>query len=291
MIENKYYEYDELSAEEKYKLMETFIKFKLGRAHFNSVTILADYVKFENEPEPNGNGASVTIRRSDLQGPEHWAAGSSLTFKEDLNIHLNSTPDVYITPEAYDYVNACKGIYKCKSPNYGNNDLTLKLIELWFNYILPKYGDTYVWLVESNGNHDKEFKSLLRSVTAFVNSTSTKYSKLIDIYNSQANNLMDQIHSVTSQSSSSSNSNTNVSLQNDVPGTENLDGYNFDTSHTSLASKDTNSGSSSGSNTIASSTDTLYAIDKLNNVKQKLTDIYDEWSDEFHKILMGYKPY
>lgn len=289
MIVSKYYEYMDFTVEERTLIIKTFLKNIIGSHQFRYVENTDDYVKMADDAEFTEN--VITIRKSDIKGEE--IVGNvpiRLRCPDCLHIEFNSAR-TYIGYDAFDFVDACKTIYKARNPEYGNTDLTLKLIELYYNYILPKYGDTYVWLIEDDGNYEKEFKSLLNSITAFVNSTSIKYSKLIDVYNSNKDKLMDKLQSVTSQSSSSSNSNINVNLQNDVPGTENLNEYSFDESHTSMAYKDTNSGSSSGSSSVNYSTDTLYIMDKLQNVKDKLVDIYNVWSDEFHKILMGYKPY
>lgn len=298
MIVSKYYEFTDFEGTDQFNLGKTFMKGAIGTHGFFNYIITNDYIKMADDAEFTEN--VLTIRRSSLKDDTfengvyieaRMAIVLAVKAYDRIELKIAQSHQAKLYYGEPDFTDACKTIYKARNPEYGNTDLTLKLIELFYNYILPKYGDTYVWLIEDNDNYDKEFKSLLNSITAFVNSTSIKYSKLIDVYNSNKDKLMDKLQSVTSQSSSSSSSNTNINLQNDVPGTENLNEYSFDESHTSMAYKDTNSGSSSGSSSINYSTDTLYIMDKLQNVKDKLVDIYNVWSDEFHKILMGYKPY
>lgn len=290
-IESKYYEFGDLDTESKFNIYKNFIKGLIGTKTFAYCTFTSNYIKVADDVDYTEN--VLTIRTSDVKDLENW----ELSYGEYTNCRFTSDGyTIKIKPEgasgfAYieygnlDFTEASKVMYKARNLEYGNTDLTLKLIELYYNYILPKYGVNYIWLIEEDSNYDKQFKALIYKITNFVNSTYKYYSPLIDAYLVNESHLLDKIQTIVENEASSGGSGTSVSLQNDTPGELN-EGY--DATHTSFATKDTSSNSSSSSSTATYSKDVEPLIDKLNRIRTKYTDLYTEWADRFESILCGF---
>ena len=291
-IESKYYEFGDFKDTEQFNLGKTFMKGAIGTHGFFNYIITSDYIKMAEDSEFTEN--VLTIRRSSLKDD---------TFEN--GVYVNADRAIVLAVKAYDrielkidiskqaklyygepdFTDACKAIYKGRNPQYGNTDLTLKLIELYYNYILPKYGVNYIWLIEENSNYDKQFNALIYKITNFVNSTYKYYSPLIDAYLVNESHLLDKIQTIVENEASSEGSGTSISLQNDTPGELN-EGY--DPTHTSFASKETNSNTSGSSSTATYSKDVEPLIDKLNRIRTKYADLYTEWADRFESILCGF---
>lgn len=164
-----------------------------------------------------------------------------------------------------------------------------KLVTLWKNYIVPKYHD-YVWFttdreitpevfIELVSDKPKLAPNLAYKVASFINGSYEIYSKLIDAYNVSINDLTAKITSSTVVTNGSDTKN----VFNDTPQT-NEDEELFDDQYAT----NTNHSIASGSSNQTTQYDTNYLIDKLENVREKLVNLYDEWSDRFAEVLVGF---
>lgn len=292
-IESKYYEFDDLDTESKFNIYKNFIKGLIGTKTFAYCNFTQNYIKVADDAEYTQN--VLTIRTSDVKDLATW----ELSYGEYTNCKFTSNgykitikpreadshSSAYIEYGDLDFAETSKVMYKARDLEYGNTDLTLKLIELYYNYILPKYGVNYIWLIEENSNYDKQFNALIYKITNFVNSTYKYYSPLIDAYLVNESHLLDKIQTIVENEASSEGSGTSISLQNDTPGELN-EGY--DATHTSFASKETSSNTSGSSSTATYSKDVEPLIDKLNRIRTKYADLYAEWADRFESILCGF---
>ena len=122
-----------------------------------------------------------------------------------------------------------------------------------------------------------------------------RFSVLINAYKTIENTLLSRVITVTStegeseQGSTYSGQDSSLNLRNDTPQS----GGDFTTDpYVSEANKHT--GSASNTNTInnsLSSTSTVSAdmttpIERLNEVRQKLHNLYADWADEFARFVI-----
>lgn len=158
--------------------------------------------------------------------------------------------------------------------------------ELWYSYIHLKYSYNYNWLIEEDGDYNTKASELLAKIRLWLHTTEPVFKKLISLYKAEENNLMNSLETLVEQSSSTTGNGSNLSQENDTPRNLNS-GRVWDDSHTSFESKNTSENSSESEYTSKYKKDIMYVIDKLDNVRTKYVNIYEEWSNLFQKVLGG----
>lgn len=159
-------------------------------------------------------------------------------------------------------------------------------MQLWNAYIQQKFSYNYNWLITEDDNYNTKASELLTKIRYWLNSTEPVFKKLISLYQSEENNLMNSLETLVEQSSSTTGNGSNLSQENDTPRNLNS-GRVWDDSHTSFESKNTSENNSESEYTSKYKKDIMYVIDKLDNVRTKYVNIYEEWSNLFQKVLGG----
>lgn len=136
---------------------------------------------------------------------------------------------------------------------------------LFCNLICPAYKETYIGYVDcelTDEAKEAAFKKFRRNFLYVLNNSYEVYSKLIGIYESEKDKLMDDIKSETE------------SKYNDTP--QNVQGiYDWDTDdHLTSVTRNTSS------TQIASKIARIAEIDRL------LKDYYDEWAKQFGGLFI-----
>jgi len=287
-ITKKYYKLDDLEQAKIIQLFQTFLaNHNIGGSGFYVAEIEnSRYIGFykvnQNVPEEEPyfkvlasqfNGTGLALNRTH---PVTYGI---------FAIRVGTVTNAIEYDNCSNYSEIVKAL--AKLGNYEDEYKVLKLIELLYDYILPKYRYDYYWIIESDGNFNEKFSSLKYKIKNFVNDTFKYYNKIIDLYTSKENNLLDKLKSTNSQSSSTTTAGNSITLENATPGTENESEYIFDETHTNSASKNTNDGTSENTSEATFEREVEPIIDQLNRIREKFDDIYTEWSNRFGEVLCG----
>lgn len=141
-----------------------------------------------------------------------------------------------------------------------NLDYTLyydsKVNKLWNEYIVPNnYRQKIVGYLNED-ELEELYQMWISDLSTIITDTYTKYSKLIDYYQNNIDKLMDPLMSITEL--------------NDTPQ-EILD---IDDTESYVSTRQT------------TKTESQDRINRLNQLRYKLIDVYNEWSREFNKLFI-----
>lgn len=131
-------------------------------------------------------------------------------------------------------------------------------------------------------------------VKLFFNKTYPTYSTLIKLYGDNEANLMSSLKDdITREDSAESTSNDdNKHVESDTPVSDTIDKFAEGANdNLSFGSQDKNSNTATSTQTGTSSRtyDTSYTIDKLDKVRQKMTNLYARWYADFYKEFAAVK--
>ena len=181
-------------------------------------------------------------------------------------------------------------------------DLPEEVNKLITDYITP--GDPYIirirrpypaGLAELS---DTEIRDAVtkawNGVKLFFNKTYPVYKTLIKLYRDNEANLMASLKDdITREDSAESTSNDdNKHVESDTPVSSTIASFaNGANDNLSFGSQDknTNTATTTQSGTTTRTYDTSYTIDKLDKVRQKMTNLYVRWYAEFYKEFAAVK--
>lgn len=137
-------------------------------------------------------------------------------------------------------------------------------------------------------------KKTWNDVKLFFNKTYPVYKTLIKLYADNEANLMKSLQDdITREDSLESTSNDdNKHVESDTPISSTIDSFaNGANDNLSFGSQDKNSNTATSkqSGTTNRTYDTSYTIDKLDKVRQKMTNLYARWYAEFYKEFAAVK--
>lgn len=149
-------------------------------------------------------------------------------------------------------------------PNSEETDINIDT--LFFNYIYPRFYAFVIGYIDTENETEpnsqdirKDAQKWLGRVIAWLNSTKDTYAKLIELYETHSNKLMNKLSSET------------TSLFNDTP----QDGGDFTTDkHLTNVAK-----------TLISN-DAGTPMARLVEIRKHLENLYEAWSDEFRKFII-----
>ena len=184
---------------------------------------------------------------------------------------------------------------------------------MWADYLWPEFADASVlyvdelvdpWEVSDEEAPSKEevsevLQPMLPSMVRWLRESTERYSALISAYEGIKNKLMGKVETVsndqgqieTSSSSNTEGSDSRLELHNDTPqsgGDFTTDPYVSDARKTSGSNNSNNQSNSSSTNssTTTVSSDVTTPIERLNEVREKLHNLYADWAEEFAKFVI-----
>ena len=146
--------------------------------------------------------------------------------------------------------------------------------EIFFRRFWPTYAEACIGTLEGCHHHASETEEQnevyarwwkFDFIPLFVN-TWDKYTKLINLYEAKKNNLLDQVKS----------SSRSVNTFNDTPQSSADSDLWTDMDHIST----------SGKNQQEGATDSTTPIERLDEIRRKLEDIYSEWINELGRCFI-----
>jgi len=133
----------------------------------------------------------------------------------------------------------------------------------------------------------------------WLKESTERYSTLIAAYEGVKTNLMGKVQTIsndegeleTSSSSNNEGSESRLELHNDTPqsgGDFTTDPYVTDARKTTGSNSSENESNSSSTNSSITtvSSDVTTPIERLNEVRQKLRNLYADWSEEFAQFII-----
>ena len=170
------------------------------------------------------------------------------------------------------------------------------------DYLIPRYSEG---IVKITSQETPDYKSLKSKMSAWLNSTYPYYNKLITLYNSEENNLLNKLETISTDNRAvtKSGGNTNTlnsgaqhseSRENDTP--QNGGNFNDDEHTSSISISDYNAYTneytfvynnekSQHSGTITTSIDPSTIMERLTEIREKYVNLYSEWSNEFRVFI------
>ena len=170
------------------------------------------------------------------------------------------------------------------------------------DYLIPKYGDA---IVKISSSETPDYTTLTSRIRGWLNATYPYYNILISLYQSQQSQLLKKLESITTDTraytkSGGSTNTTNsgpqhmTSRENDTP--QNGGDWSDDEHTSSISISDTaaytntydlvyNDEKTSHSGTIKTETDPSTVIDRLNEIRQKYVNLYEQWAESFSKFV------
>lgn len=195
---------------------------------------------------------------------------------------------------------------------WGNIDNELNQ-EMWAEYLWPEFRDASLLYVdqlvnpweltdEEAPNRDEVWevlKPILPRIVRWLKESTERYGALIAAYRSVENKLMGKVETVSNDegqvqvngASNNTNNENRLELHNDTP----QDGGDFTTDpYVSDARKVTasNNGSNVSNSTSLNSSSTTVGsdvatpIERLDEVRKKLHNLFVDWADEFSKFII-----
>ena len=185
--------------------------------------------------------------------------------------------------------------------------------KMWADYLWPEFADASIlyvdelvdpWEVSDEEAPSKEevsevLQPMLPSMVRWLRESTERYSALIGAYEGIKNKLMGKVETVsndqgqieTSSSSNTEGSDSRLELHNDTPqsgGDFTTDPYVSDARKTSGSNNSNNQSNSSSTNssTTTVSSDVTTPIERLNEVREKLHNLYADWAEEFAKFVI-----
>ena len=157
---------------------------------------------------------------------------------------------------------------------------------LWpeFRNAIVLYVDTVTppWEEAEEPEYDEVYAALQEEITRWARwykDSYERYSVLINGYKSIENKLLAKV--TTTVDSSGSNSSENIQTNNDTP----QEGGNY-LSDPYVNSASHNEGTSQLISNSVTATDLNTPIERLNEVRQKLHNLYADWADEFARFVI-----
>lgn len=151
-------------------------------------------------------------------------------------------------------------------------DTDSEAIKVYQEYIWPRHYNESLYFIDKYYERWQEpevptiteqntaAESISGAVWAWWTDSKAKYIPIIKMYAAQANNLLNKIET------------TSTTKFNDTP----QDGGNFSTDeHTTNSTR------------VVSGTDATTLINRLDEIRRKLTTVYEEWAQEFERFLIG----
>ena len=172
-------------------------------------------------------------------------------------------------------------------------DLLYEILALWApgstsaeektffaDYFWPEYYEAPVLYIDTecapweepteptNEEIEEAVRPLVGRIHAWYVESSVRYLKLISLYTSITNKLMDRIESVTSGEVKAADSDTPQTAMTDM----------FDTGYASRTHQDESE--------VTVSSDVATPIERLREVQEKLRNFYADWAAEFNKFIL-----
>lgn len=179
--------------------------------------------------------------------------------------------------------------------------------KMFTSYLWPEFRNSIVLYVDSvtppweepaEPSYDEIYETLQEEITRWARwykDSHERYSVLISAYKTVENTLLSRVTTVTStegeseQGSVYNGEDNSLNLRNDTPqegGDFTADPYvNEATKHTG-SSTNTNTINNSITSTSTVATDLNTPIERLNEVREKLHNLYADWADEFARFVI-----
>lgn len=163
--------------------------------------------------------------------------------------------------------------------------------KMFTSYLWPEFRNSIVlyvdnvtppWEESAEPEYDEVYAALQEEVTRWARwykDSIERYTTLISAYESIENKLLGKV--TTTVDLSGSNSNENTQTNNNTPqnsGDFTGDGYVNNASH--------NEGTTQIISNSTTATDLNTPIERLNEVREKLHNLYADWADEFARFVV-----
>lgn len=179
--------------------------------------------------------------------------------------------------------------------------------KMFTSYLWPEFRNSIVLYVDSitspweepaEPSYNEVYEALQEEVTRWARwykDSYERFSVLIDAYKTIENTLLSRVTTVTStegeseQGSVSNGEDSSLNLRNDTPqegGDFTADPYVNEATKHSGSSTNTNTINNSITSTSTVATDLNTPIERLNEVREKLHNLYADWADEFARFVV-----
>lgn len=233
-------------------------------------------------------------------------------FEEVLRYYIEGVSGGDIYNIEVDNINDLLTEIEVLPPNLLANPSSLSFVEMnesneytstgtsavFFSKLYWRYKHHYCIDILNENEKIEAFGHLLEKVVNLLDYTYPKYSKLLEIYESNKSKLLDKLERVregerdTTQHSDTSNNGTYKDLHNDTPQSTDVVATLEQDQYVSDLSKGSNSNSGvshqTGNDTFeeTESYDPTTIIERLNEIEKKFSQVWRKWLDEFEEIFI-----
>ena len=180
--------------------------------------------------------------------------------------------------------------------------------KMWAEYLWPEFRESIMLFVDvehapweseepepTDEEIGEELSGILSRMARWLKESTERYSVLINNYQTIENTLLSRVTTVTStegeseQGSVYNGEDSSLNLRNDTPqegGDFTADPYVNEATKHSGSSTNTNAINNSMSSTSTVATDLNTPIERLNEIREKLHNLYADWADEFARFVI-----